>query len=91
MNRFSQVTLIENRENKGFAASVNLGIQKAKMKYVMLLNSDVKLTDDKYKDSIDFFKKDPELFAISFAQKEKDGSMVGKNQLYWINGMAYHQ
>jgi GT2 family glycosyltransferase len=37
---FPSVTLIENRENKGFAAANNQGMAEAKGRYILLLNSD---------------------------------------------------
>ncbi len=91
LKEFPQILLIENPENKGFGQSVNLGLTKAKYPFVMLLNSDVCLIDDSFKNALRQLKKDSTLFAISFAQKEKDGSLVGKNKLYWKNGMIYHQ
>lgn len=37
---FPQVVLIENTENRGFAAANNQGFERAKGRYVLLLNSD---------------------------------------------------
>jgi len=41
----NRVTLITNRRNKGFAATVNRGIREGRGEYVCLLNSDVFVTD----------------------------------------------
>lgn len=41
---FPHVVLIENKQNVGFAGGCNLGMQMAKGKYVMLLNSDALFT-----------------------------------------------
>ena len=38
--KFPQIILIKNPENRGFAAGNNLGIQKAKGEFILLLNSD---------------------------------------------------
>jgi GT2 family glycosyltransferase len=43
---FSQVHLIENKENRGFAAGVNQGIAVAKGRYVLVLNSDTVVCDN---------------------------------------------
>lgn len=40
-----KITLIMNKKNKGFAASVNAGIKAGNGKYVCLLNSDVLVTN----------------------------------------------
>ena len=57
----------------------------------MLLNSDVRLHDVSFKKALDYFESDPRMFAVSFAQKEKNGSIVGKNEIYWSGGMFYHR
>jgi len=40
------VTLVENRDNRGFAAANNQGIRQSTTEFVMLLNTDVVLADD---------------------------------------------
>lgn len=42
-SEFSQVQLIENRENLGFARATNLGIQASRGEIILLLNSDAEL------------------------------------------------
>ena len=46
LQRFTQITLIENKVNNGFAKGNNLGITKATGDYILLLNSDTYLTED---------------------------------------------
>lgn len=41
--KFSNVNLIENKENLGFAKGVNQGVQKSRGKYVLLLGSDTEV------------------------------------------------
>ena len=43
---FPEVTLIENPDNRGFAAANNQGIRVAKGRAVLLLNSDTELTEN---------------------------------------------
>ena len=90
LKAFKNFTLIENNQNLGFARSVNRGVRKAAKKYVLLLNDDVLLFDDTYKNAIGLFEKNPLLFAVSFAQKERDNAIVGKNILYWKKGLIFH-
>ena len=44
-NEFPQVILIENKENRGFAAANNQGMRIAKGRYVLLLNPDTIVLD----------------------------------------------
>ena len=39
------VTVISNRENRGFPAAINQGLQQARGEYLVLLNNDVVVTD----------------------------------------------
>lgn len=43
---FPEAALIENKDNRGFAAANNQGIRAAKGRAVLLLNSDTELTDN---------------------------------------------
>lgn len=91
MRSFKDVTLIENNKNIGFGQTVNKGIVHAKYEYVFLLNSDVLLKDTSFKQAAEQIKKNADIFAISFAQIEKDGSTVGKNTFFWKQGFFYHE
>lgn len=88
---FPQIELIENQKNLGFAGAVHKGVMHAKSEYIMLLNSDVILNDTSYMKALISMQGDPKIFAISFAQKEKDGSIVGKNSIYWKGGFFQHK
>lgn len=88
---FKNLILLENEKNLGFAGAVNQGVSRAKGKYLMFLNDDARLLNESYKIVINHFKKDKNLFAVGFAQREKDNSLVGKNQIYWLRGMLYHK
>lgn len=86
-----KVKLIENTKNLGFGKSVNRGIKISKNKYVFLLNSDVVLNNDLFKNSIKHFEEEKKLFAIGLAQTESDEDLVGKNSIYWKNGFLRHK
>lgn len=89
--KFPSIIIVEHTENTGFSQTVNDGVVKAKGTYIFLLNSDVKLCDKSFEKAIDSLEKDNSLFAVSFAQIEKDGSIVGKNVIYFSQGLFAHK
>lgn len=90
-NKFPAIIVIEHPINTGFSKSVNDGVAKAKGKYIFLLNSDVKLRDNSFEKAIDQLEKDISLFAVSFAQIEKERSIMGKNSIYFSHGIFQHK
>jgi len=58
--KFSQVKLIQNNENKGFAKASNQAISVASGRYLLLLNSDTRLTDGALTAFVNFMDKTPE-------------------------------
>ncbi|GIW62346.1 MAG: hypothetical protein KatS3mg090_0172 [Patescibacteria group bacterium] len=77
-----------NKKNLGFSLNVNKGVKLAKTKYVLILNSDVKLVNDKFKEVLKRFK--PNIFAFSLKQKEKNNQFVGRNILFFKRGLFVH-
>jgi len=59
-NDFRQVILIENSENRGFAAANNQGMAVAKGRYVLLLNSDTVVLDNSIVNTVRFADKNPQ-------------------------------
>jgi len=57
---FPKVSLIENSENRGFAAANNQGITIAKGRYVLLLNSDTIILDNAIDKTLSFADAHPE-------------------------------
>ena len=58
-NDFRQVILIENSENRGFAAANNQGMTVAKGRYVLLLNSDTVVLDNAIANTVSFADENP--------------------------------
>ena len=90
LSLWPHITLIENKKNIGFAGTVHTGILQAKGEIVLLLNTDVILKDTSYLSAINHFQNNKELFAVSFAQVEKNNEIVGKNIFFWKNGFIQH-
>ena len=88
---FPKIKVIVNQKNLGYGKSVNLGAKSATSDYLFLLNSDVLLTDNSYITGINYLEKNQDFFGVSFCQIEKDGSLVGKNKLYFHQGLYYHK
>jgi GT2 family glycosyltransferase len=90
LSQFKQIKLYENEKNLGFGQNVNKGVSYATGDYLLFLNTDVALIDNSFKNAVNHFNKDPNLFGVSFAQIERNGSIVGKNKLLWARGFFFH-
>jgi GT2 family glycosyltransferase len=88
---FPSITIVQNPKNLGFAGAVNEGINTATGTHIFLLNNDVLLNDDSFKKALNHFDKDTSLFAVGFAQREKDNGLVGRNTIRWENGFIQHE
>lgn len=91
LSEFKNIRLIENKTNLGFGETANLGVSQAKGSYVFLLNNDVLLQNNNFKQTIKLFEGNPKLFVVTFAQKEKNGEIVGRNKIFWSRGLLMHK
>src|SRR5574344_692887 len=55
-DKFSDIVLIQNKENLGFGAANNIGLKHAKGKYIFYLNSDVILLNNSVKYFYDYWE-----------------------------------
>lgn len=55
--KFPQVKLIKNTENKGFGVANNIAIQQSKAKYIFCLNTDTLLIENSIKKFFDFMEE----------------------------------
>lgn len=62
---FPQVYLYENRENVGFAKANNIGIEMARGKYILLLNSDTKVVGDALEKMVQFLDSHPDVAVVT--------------------------
>jgi GT2 family glycosyltransferase len=70
---FSNLTLIKNSTNVGFANGNNIGISKAIGKYILLLNSDIILTENSIYKSFQKLLSNPNIGALTIKLKYPDG------------------
>lgn len=61
---FPEVSILQNKENRGFVVANNQGIEIAKGRYVLLLNSDTVILDNAIAKSVEFADKNPQAAVI---------------------------
>jgi GT2 family glycosyltransferase len=62
--KFPKIVLIKSPENLGFAKGNNLGLQYAKGKYILLLNSDIELVENSILVCLQKLQNNPEIGAV---------------------------
>jgi len=73
--KFTDVILIENRTNVGFAAACNQGLAISRGDLILLLNPDTMIQEDTIRIMADFFDKHPEAGAAGCKILNADGSL----------------
>ena len=63
--KYSEIKIIRNKKNLGFAKGNNIGVEQAQGKYILLLNQDVECTGDAIGKMIDFLEKHEEYGAVA--------------------------
>src|SRR3989344_7538015 len=69
--------LIENRKNLGFAAANNIGISKAKGRYLLFLNSDTLIKDNVIGNMVSWMDNNKSIGVSTCALKNSDMTMQG--------------
>jgi len=84
----SNIKVILNNRNLGFAKAVNQGIKKSKGKYILLLNSDIKVLPGTIKELINFVqkRKDAGIVAPKLLNKDGKASQASCYKLPTIRG-----
>jgi GT2 family glycosyltransferase len=80
-NNYPSIIIIENKINKGFASTINKGIQAASKDLVLALNSDVSLTENYFLPQLKYFE-DPSTFGVM-------GRIIGLNDDSIQDGAKY--
>jgi GT2 family glycosyltransferase len=73
--RFPQVRLVVNRENRGYAYSNNLAMAQSRGRFVYLLNSDTEVSPGALDELAGFLETHPEAGAVGSALYNSDGSV----------------
>jgi GT2 family glycosyltransferase len=85
-SRFPGATLIENSENRGFAAANNQALRIMKGRYALLLNSDTVLTEGAVNRLFSFMEAHPEAAMACGQLLNRDGSK--QNSIASFPGLA---
>ena len=72
---FSEAILLQNDENKGFAAANNIGMAVAKGRYILLLNSDTIVSDNAIEQVVSFADSHLESAVVGCRVLNPDGTL----------------
>jgi O-antigen biosynthesis protein len=73
--KFPYVDLVVNNSNLGFSKANNIGINRAKGKYILLLNPDTLVSEDTFEKMIDFFEHNPRVGLAGCKILNPDGTL----------------
>ncbi len=95
--KFPEVSLIANKDNRGFSKANNQGIHISTGEYVLLLNPDTVVEDDTFSKIIDFMDAHPDAGALgvkmvdgagNFLPESKRGLPTPETSFYKIFGLS---
>ena len=79
-NRFPDVKLIANDENKGFAAANNQAIKISSGQYILLLNPDTIVEEDTFSKTCSFLDQHPEAGALGVQMIDGKGNFLPESK-----------
>ncbi len=79
-DKFPEVHLIENKENKGFSSANNQAIRKSKGEYVLLLNPDTIVEDDTLRKVVDFMDHHPDSGGLGVKMLDGKGKFLPESK-----------
>ena len=78
--KFSQVILIENKDNKGFAKANNQAIDRSTSEYVLLLNPDTVVEENTFRQIIDFMDTHPDAGGLGVKMVDGKGHFLPESK-----------
>ncbi|MFH1937874.1 MAG: glycosyltransferase family 2 protein, partial [Bacteroidota bacterium] len=78
--KFPEVHLIENKDNKGFSKANNQAIRKAKGEYILLLNPDTILEDDTLTKCVSFMEGHPDAGGLGVKMIDGKGKFLPESK-----------
>lgn len=70
---YPEINLLHNPRNLGFGQSCKKGIERSQGDWIILLNSDVRMSSDIITPLVDDVNRDPDLFAVGFYSFRESG------------------
>lgn len=77
---FPDVHFVASEENGGFAVANNLGVERAKGKYVLLLNPDTELEGDYMKEVLDFAEAQEDFGCLGLRLHDAHGNFLPESK-----------
>lgn len=88
---FPWVDVVENRQNRGFGANVMTGVAIARHPYLAVLNSDIELVGNPFKELIDALEQNAILFAtMPLVFNRNLDKVENLARLYCHRGLCWH-
>ncbi|MFC2110837.1 glycosyltransferase [Bacteroidota bacterium] len=78
--KFSEIELIQNKENTGFSVANNQAIKISKGEYVLLLNPDTVVEDDTFKKVISFMDEHPDAGGLGVKMIDGKGKFLPESK-----------
>ncbi len=78
--KYPEVILIANKDNKGFSQANNQAIKRSKGEYVLLLNPDTIVEDDTFRKTIDFMDKTPDAGGLGVKMIDGKGNFLPESK-----------
>jgi len=79
-NLFPQVILIENKENVGFSKANNQAVAVAKGEYVCILNPDTAVSEDTFKNTIEYYESVENIGALGVYLMDGTGHFLPESK-----------
>ena len=74
-NKISNLALIQNKGNMGFARGCNIGANTVKGKYILFLNSDTEVLDNGFTSMVEVLENNPKIAILGGRLENSDGSI----------------
>lgn len=78
--KFPNIDLIANKDNRGFSKANNQGVQKAKGAYILLLNPDTVVESDTFSKVVTFMDKHPDAGGLGVKMLDGKGNFLPESK-----------
>jgi len=82
-SRFPWITFVRNSSNLGFGKANNIGIQKSRGRYVLLLNNDTVQTENAFGKSVQYMDSYPDVGVLGILHYNADGAKTVQTSAFF--------